>query len=179
MSCLSGCLLFIDGIASVLFFRLFRSLGLESVGRIGALLIASPIWIWLIKSGIRDAKKASREAELEREQQERERNRQREIDRRNTACLFRDGITKLEFEEIARRSAKRIKRLHIDVDAPIVNCEVDSQSGISTWEFTLDFNDFGHITGTYWITKRGNYDSSIPNRFAELMQEAIEDKLKN
>jgi hypothetical protein len=42
----------------------------------------------------------------------------------------------------------------------------------------LDFNDFGHITGSWWITSCDNFDSNIPNRYAELMQNAIEEKQK-
>lgn len=178
MSFLSGCFLFIDGTVAFFFFLVFHLIGLDTIAFIGAAIIAIPIWIWLIKFAIEDEKKSKIEAERERRNQVIKRKRQREIERINTICSFQEGITKLEFETMARRVSKRIKRLQIDVDAPIIYCKVESQSGISTWKFTVDFNDFGHITGSWWITRRDNHDSSIPNRYADLMKEAIEDKLK-
>lgn len=41
----------------------------------------------------------------------------------------------------------------------------------------MDFNDYGHITGAWWMLERENDDSNIPNRFADLMSEAICDRL--
>lgn len=76
-------------------------------------------------------------------------NADRDHERRNTPCYFNDGISAGEFEEIAISLAKPIKRLMVSVDGPVVYGEVRSQSGISTWNFKLDFNDWGHITGTY------------------------------
>ena len=49
-----------------------------------------------------------------------------------------------------------------------------SQSGISEWDFELDFNDYGKITGTYWISS-DNYDSMIPETLGNLIQKAISD----
>lgn len=47
-----------------------------------------------------------------------------------------------------------------------------SQSGISEWEFELDFNDYGKITGSYWIYS-DNYDSMIPKALGNSIQEEI------
>lgn len=91
-------------------------------------------------------------------------------------CMFEDGITAEEFEQIANRIAKRIRRLSVSTKGSIVIGSVESQSGISTWTFEVDFNDYGRITGKWWIKRRENIDSGIPNRFAEMMKKEIVDR---
>lgn len=93
--------------------------------------------------------------------------------RRNTPCRFVDGFSASEFEQMANLAGRSIRRLSkVTVDGPVVYGVVHSQSGISEWNFKLDFNDYGHITGAYWLSS-DNDDSSIPERFAELIQSAI------
>lgn len=99
------------------------------------------------------------------------------VDRQNYHCTFDGNISQDEFELMARRAARHIRRLSITVNGPYIEGTVESQSGISTWTFNIDFNDYGYITGNWWITYRGNYDSNIPNRFANLMSEAISQKI--
>ena len=60
----------------------------------------------------------------------------------------------------------------VAVDGPIVYGMVQSQSGISDWYFMLDFNDYGHITGTFRCTS-DNEDSNIPTRLGSLIQDEI------
>ena len=108
-------------------------------------------------------KSAKRSAKLKAEQEK----------RRNTPCRFVDGFSKSEFEQMVKRAGKSIRRLSkVTVDGPVVYGVVQSQSGISEWNFKLDFNDYGHISGVYWLSS-DNDDSSIPERFAELIQSAI------
>lgn len=91
----------------------------------------------------------------------------------NTACYFGDGISENEFKEIANQARKKIKRsFDISVNGPVVNGTVQSISGISEWHFTVDFNDYGHITGKYWLNSE-NKDSKLPKRFAEIMSTEI------
>lgn len=93
--------------------------------------------------------------------------------RRNSKCRFDDGISETEFAEVAIKAAKKIKRVkNISVSGPTVCGEVESQSGISTWDFYVDFNDYGHITGKYWIRSE-NDDSSIPRRIGEMISEQL------
>ncbi len=93
--------------------------------------------------------------------------------RRNSKCRFDDGISEPEFAEVAIKAAKKIKRVkNISVSGPTVCGEVESQSGISTWDFYVDFNDYGHITGKYWIRSE-NDDSSIPRRIGEMISEQL------
>lgn len=93
--------------------------------------------------------------------------------RRNTPCVFEPPVTEDVFSDIAISEGKRIKRLRVAVDGPVVAGTVTSVSGISTWCFTLDFNDYGHITGRYWLNSE-NYDSSIPSILAKRIQERIQ-----
>ena len=95
--------------------------------------------------------------------------------RKNTPCMFSDGFTEYEFEKMVKKAGKIIKRIsNIRVSGPNVYGTVQSQSGISEWDFNLDFNDYGHITGTYWISSDNN-DSNIPKRLAKLIREELDD----
>lgn len=96
--------------------------------------------------------------------------------RKNTVCKFDDEIlSQKEFENIVIQNCKRIKRINnITVNGPIINGTVRSQSGISSWEFTIDFNDYGKITGRYWIFSN-NKDSVIPTAIANMVKEHIEE----
>lgn len=112
----------------------------------------------LVHKGI----KASRERAAEEER------------RTNTPCYFNDGISEEQFEAIARRAGKHIKRLkEISVDGPVVYGTVRTQSGISEWYFKVDFNDYGHITGTYWLSS-DNMDSNIPEHVADNISSMIQ-----
>lgn len=93
--------------------------------------------------------------------------------RKSIPCDFTEGISKEEFESIARQSGKRIKRLSaLTIDGTVVRGTVQSQSGISEWTFTVDFNDYGKISGKYWISTT-NSDSDIPKKVAENIKDGI------
>lgn len=124
---------------------------------------------WIIGAGvaghiIKKARQNARKAAEEKAEQDR---------RRNTPCRFVDGFSEYEFEQMVKTAGRNIRRLsEISVDGPVVYGVVQSQSGISEWSFKLDFNDYGHITGTYWLSS-DNDASNIPNRLGELIQSAI------
>lgn len=80
-------------------------------------------------------------------------------------CLFEDGISQSEFVKIVESEARYIthKRLrNVTVSWSTVYGTVRSQSGLSDWSFSLDFNDFGHLTGRFW-SHSDNTDSILPN----------------
>ena len=88
-------------------------------------------------------------------------------------CSYADGISFEEFESIAYQAKSRLQRItSLRINNGIVYCTVVSQSGATDWDFRVDFNDWGHITGTYW-TKTENTDSSIPGHFGSNMSSAI------
>lgn len=88
-------------------------------------------------------------------------------------CSFDGPITESEFEASVYSVTKRIKRIEsTSIDDGLVSCTVWSQSGISTWDFEIDFNDYGHITGSYsWW--RENTDSDMPDHVAQNIQKKI------
>lgn len=99
--------------------------------------------------------------------------------RKNSVCQFHDGISESEFREMVYQEAKRIKRLiELEIDGPIINGTVESQSGLSDWNFKIDFNDYGHISGRYWLSSN-NSDSIIPKSLAERISKSIKKKLNN
>ena len=68
----------------------------------------------------------------------------------------------------------RIDNVHIQ--GPVIYATVSSQSGISTWNFSIDFNDYGHITGIYWA-RSSNAQSSIPKNLADRISDRICERL--
>ena len=87
--------------------------------------------------------------------------------RKNIPCDFDNGISYKEFKQIVFDNAKRIGRIkYWEVSGPIVKCTVESNTGISDWNFEIDYNDYGEISGDYWIWTQ-NDDSAIPRKLAD------------
>ena len=120
---------------------------------------------WIIGVGVVGGliHKSIRKTQAKKEEEQR---------RKNSPCRFEDGISAYEFEQIAISAGKKIKRLYVSVIGPVIYGKVQSQSGISEWDFTVDFNDYGHITGNYWLSS-DNSDSTIPGHFADNVADAI------
>ena len=98
--------------------------------------------------------------------------------RKNTPCEFDDCITEADFNSYVQVACKSIKRIaNYSVEGPIIYATVRSQSGISDWNFSIDFNDYGKITWKYWIYNE-NSDSNIPSIIAERIKENIIAKKK-
>lgn len=93
--------------------------------------------------------------------------------RDNTPCFFNDGLSSEKFDSIARHAGRQIKRIkEINIYGAKIFCNVESQTGRTDWDFYVDFNDWGHITGTYW-TCSDNEDSNIPLRYGKLVSELV------
>ena len=91
---------------------------------------------------------------------------------------FQNDISEDEFKKIVIRAAKRIRRLTVlSIDGPLVYCRVLTQSGINVWDFELNYDDHGHITGKYRFIRVGNNakNVSIHISFAELIRSDIEE----
>lgn len=120
---------------------------------IGGLILSTVVCVAGIAILRSDAKK---EAEKRMEEQR----------RTNTPCDFSDGVSENEFKEIVQNVAKRIKRItFLSIDGPKIYGTIMSQSGITEWNFIVDFNDYGHLSGKYWISS-DNSDSEIPTVLA-------------
>ena len=97
--------------------------------------------------------------------------------RASTICRFVDGISFDQFQQMAKDAAKKVHRIKAtDVQGPVIKYTVESKSGFTDWTFSLDFNDYGHITGTYWSSSQ-NTDSSIQEYIGGLIQGYIASKL--
>ena len=59
-----------------------------------------------------------------------------------------------------------------------VTLHVKSNSGLSTWSAELDFNDYGHLTGAYWLSTE-NTQSIIPKHFADALQEQVRSRVSS
>lgn len=105
--------------------------------------------------------------------EERKRAQREEEKRKRTKCCFSDGISMDEFRHIVKQSVRYIKRVKIlPIDDAIVYGTVRSNSGLSEWNFTIDFNDYGHLTGKYWL-QSDNEDSDVPRVIAEKISALI------
>lgn len=127
------------------------------------------MWEYLLVGGFIASLIHGGRKSAEREAERREEDKRR----RNTPCYFLDGFSQEDFEKIAYKSGKHIKRLiKTRVEGPVVYGTVRAQSGLSEWDFRVDFNDYGHITGKYWLYS-DNDDSNIPEHFADNIKEII------
>lgn len=105
--------------------------------------------------------------------EERKRAQREEEKRKRTKCCFSDGISIDEFRYIVKKSVRYIKRVKIlPIDDAIVYGMVRSNSGLSEWNFTIDFNDYGHLTGKYWL-QSDNEESDVPRVIAEKISALI------
>ena len=98
--------------------------------------------------------------------------------RKESPFSFPDGLTEDDFRQIVEDAAKRIRKryLKVRVEGSLVSGSFDSQSGLNTYSFSIDFNDYGKLTGKYWL-RSDNADSAIPVRLASTVREEIEARL--
>ena len=95
--------------------------------------------------------------------------------RRNSVCLFDNGISRETFYAIVEQSRKGVRRVtSLYAEDAMVYGTVRSQSGMSDWCFRIDFNDFGKLTGKHWIFS-DNCDSDIPKVLATRISRQIEE----
>ena len=99
--------------------------------------------------------------------------------RRASPLSFADGITQSQFVDIVEELGRRTARVHrVVVDGMTVTLHVKSNSGLSTWSAELDFNDYGHLTGAYWLSTE-NTQSIIPKHFADALQEQVRSRVSS
>jgi hypothetical protein len=96
--------------------------------------------------------------------------------RRNCTLRFEDGVSQDQFIAIVQDAAKHTPRVKdVTVNGMTVDLEVRSNSGLSTWAVEVDFNDYGRLTGTYWLESE-NSQSPIPEHFARAVQARIRER---
>ena len=93
--------------------------------------------------------------------------------RKSRVPQFDKQLPQTEFINIANWIAKHTPRvIGVGTDGMAVLLKVTSNSGLSTWVVEVDFNDYGRLTGNYWIDSE-NDQSSIPEYFARAMEKEI------
>lgn len=121
--------------------------------------------------------------EIRRDRAEMDRRRSVNSIRESSFIYFNEGISKDEFTSFAKKAAKKISRIKkVEVCGAKIYCTVSSQTGLSDWNFSVDFNNWGHITGVYWNYTE-NYESSIPQKYgnsvSSMIQNVISEKELN
>lgn len=97
--------------------------------------------------------------------------------RRSCPLRFEDGVSQDQFIAIVQDAAKHTPRVKdVRVNGMTVGLEVRSNSGLSTWAVEVDFNDYGRLTGTYWLESE-NSQSPIPEHFAKAVQTRIRERV--
>lgn len=112
----------------------------------------------------RQERKDKRRERKEREEEER---------RRNTPIKNPPNCKQKDFEDIVIAQTKKIKRIsEVKISGTDVHCTVESNTGLTQWNFSIDFNDYGNLLGTYWFTTT-NENSLIPEITADRIQKAL------
>lgn len=108
-----------------------------------------------------------------KEKQEREES----LSRTNSWIGFIDDISEEEFKSIVMSRIPHSPRIkEIATRGPIVYGTVYTQSRLSEWNFEIDFNDYGHITGSYWLSS-DNDDSNVPKYIADNIKDGLKKAL--
>ena len=110
---------------------------------------------------------------IHKSRKEEKKRREETIRRKNSWNGFVDDISEEDFINIVAsciRPSNRIKELTIN--GPVIHGTVHSQSHKTEWDFEIDFNDYGHITGSYWLSS-DNDDSKIPKYIADEIKVAL------
>lgn len=95
--------------------------------------------------------------------------------RKSSPLSFVDGITQEDFADLVAATARHTPRVvQAKVVGMAVHLRIESNSGLSCWSAEVDLNDYGRLTGSYWISSE-NSDSRVPRHFAEMLSTAIEE----
>ncbi|MDT3344473.1 hypothetical protein [Microbacterium aquilitoris] len=94
--------------------------------------------------------------------------------RRATAPVFDDGLTESDFRASVDQAVRKTPRVvEASVAGLVVAITVRSSSGLTKWSAEIDLNDYGHLTGRYWIRSE-NSQSPIPQHFAHELTAEVE-----
>jgi hypothetical protein len=122
----------------------------------------------LVGAVVRNALKGAEEARREAEETER---------RRLSPLRFDERLTQSDFSDLVQNVAASTPRVAVArVDGMTVTLYVASISGLSTWKAEIDFNDYGRLSGAYWLDSE-NSDSSIPEHFADMVRAQINSRM--
>lgn len=98
--------------------------------------------------------------------------------RKTSRPRFDERLTRSGFIEIAEQIAQAAPRVEeVQVDGMTITIYVKSNSGLSSWKAVIDFNDYGLLTGQYWLNTE-NSQSKIPEHFANAVQAEIRSRVR-
>lgn len=101
-------------------------------------------------------------------------NRSKNSRRTDIPCSFKDGISAKEFESIVRKAAAGFQQIqNLRVDGTYVKGSVVGDGANDNCSFTIDFNDYGHVTGKYYWLRDGQPASDVPVRLAQQISQLI------
>ncbi len=124
--------------------------------------------IALLGAVVTNLRKDAQETRKEAEETER---------RRLSPLWFDPRLTQNDFNELVQDIAGRTPRVDTAwVIGMTVKLRVASISGLSAWTAEIDFNDYGRLTGTYWLDTE-NPDSLIPEHFADKVRAQIKSRM--
>lgn len=91
--------------------------------------------------------------------------------------VLNSSIDELEFQVIVEYVARKIKRVKVnDIIEGEVYCTAYSNSGLSSWDFSVEFSGINGIGSTYSLYNN-NYESNLPEFFATQISNLIESGL--
>ena len=99
--------------------------------------------------------------------------------RHSLSIQFPEFLNQEEFNRIIHEETDKINRFKkVEINQALISFEVYSNSRISTWCFTLEYNDYGILTGKVRISSE-NSDSSFPENISLRISERLIEILKN
>ena len=99
--------------------------------------------------------------------------------RRQSPLSFDPRLTQHDFHSIVRDLAARTTRVKgATINGLVVSLDVSPISRLGSWTAEIDFNDYGHLTGRYWLVT-ATPDSAIPKNFAGMVGQEIARRTSN
>ncbi len=107
--------------------------------------------------------------------------------REDTPCKF-VSVSQTEFENIVNNSIKFNRELVASIDGTVVTFTVQSDNDTPINSFKLDFNDYGYVTGKYWLDCENyscehsnplNIANEIKEELSNLIFRKVAQKIRN
>lgn len=97
--------------------------------------------------------------------------------RRNSPLCLDGRFSQNDFNDLVAEVAQRTPRvINVVVTDLTAILHVKSNSGLSRWRAEVDFNDYGTLTGKYWLDTENSH-SLIPKHFAEAVKDGLTQRL--
>lgn len=90
---------------------------------------------------------------------------------------YGSGLTEVGFEQLVRSEAKKLKAIdECSVSDGEVTISWQSHSGKTFYDACIDFNDYGKLTGNFWVMRNTEPNgSTLVDRFATRVATGIKD----